>query len=309
MRALRNRISVRSGLTLAILLSISLALAFSISGCAPKEEAASSAGVTSNIIGGFAVKGTVVNGEVTAYELLPSGARGKCVSEVGSMTDANGAFNVKMNDYKGPVWLEVTSGMYEDEMTGESRAITIEEPMVAFIPNYANSSIEGISITPLTSIASGLARSKVREGHKPGRASTLANGHIAEFFGLEDILNTLPADLTKKLVEGVSEAAKKAAAVIAGLSAMAAKYGADPMSLIGALTDDVTDGIFDGKGVSGAISLNGVQLSIDNFLEYLSSCVKDFLSSARNLSNFSWADMEGMLDKLDEWLKSKWGER
>ena len=104
--------------SLVILTLFAVLTAFVATGCG---AAAGVGAVTSNLVGGFAVKGPIKNGKVNAYVLLPDGEKGILLAE--GSTDEKGAFQLTIEDYEGPVWLEVVSGttldmLLEDRVLG-----------------------------------------------------------------------------------------------------------------------------------------------------------------------------------------------
>ena len=100
-------------LIVVLVLIVVPSLSFAVYGCG---AGAGVGAVTSNLMGGFAVKGPVVNGIVKAYILLPTGEKGDLLAS--GTTDQNGAFQLTIEDYEGPVWIEVVAGTFKDEATG-----------------------------------------------------------------------------------------------------------------------------------------------------------------------------------------------
>ena len=172
----------------ALLLALIVPAAMVVSGCG---AGAGVGAVTSNLVGGFAIKGPIVNGTVNAYALLPTGEKGTLLAE--GLTDESGAFQLTIEDYEGSVWIEVVAGSYVDEATGIIKTVTPDRPLTGVVPHYVpGEPLSGLSITPLTSIAAALAKARIESGADPEAAVSGANEQIAEYFGLDDILNTPP---------------------------------------------------------------------------------------------------------------------
>ena len=123
-----------------ILIVLTCVTAFFLPSCG---AAAGVGAVTSNIVGGFAVKGPIINGTINAYELLPDGSRGELLGS--TLTDTTGAFSLVLEEYEGAVWLEVVSGNYVDEASGIEMTLTADQPLLGIVPDY----IPGVSFTAL----------------------------------------------------------------------------------------------------------------------------------------------------------------
>src|SRR6266540_6835383 len=109
----------------------------------------------SGIISGTAVKGPVADATVTAYGVT-NGAMGSQVAT--GTTDGQGNFTMTIGDYSGPLMLQMSGGSYVDEATGAIMTMSPGDVLTSVIPSVASgSTITGIQMTPLTSMAQAMA--------------------------------------------------------------------------------------------------------------------------------------------------------
>lgn len=73
------------------------------------------------IISGTATKGPVADAVVTAFSVNMGGTKGNPIGT--GQTDEQGDFSMPVNDYSGPVLIEMTGGHYIDEATGQEMDI------------------------------------------------------------------------------------------------------------------------------------------------------------------------------------------
>jgi hypothetical protein len=66
-------------------------------------------------------------------------------------------------------------------------------------------------------------------------------------------------------------------------------------SLLDRFVADIQDGVFDGRGPAGALEFAGVPLSAESLRADYASAIEQFLSSARNKSGFTVADLAPVL--------------
>jgi hypothetical protein len=80
-------------------------------------------------------------------------------AQIGSgTTDAQGNFNISIGAYSGSVMLQMNGGTYTDEATNKSMAMQPGDVMTSVIPSVtAGSTMSGVQITPLTSMAQARA--------------------------------------------------------------------------------------------------------------------------------------------------------
>jgi len=197
-----------------------------------------------NQVSGYLVLSAVNGATVEAYEILDTGAIGP--SPLGTATTgADGSFTVGVGSYTGPVLLMATGGSYVDEATGATMTIADEDPLFGMA--IAVSGTANGNVTPLTHWATMIAYALSTE---PNTDALLAIDNavlmVEDYFGVTDLLTTVPADLTAGTV-APGNAAEHGAA-IAGMSQLADDYAySDPVVLVHDLASDGTDGRFDGE--------------------------------------------------------------
>lgn len=266
---------VKSKLAIA-LLSVITILVFTGCGGSGGGSAVAPTDSVSSGLAGRAFKGPIQNGTVNVYVFQNDGTRGSLLGS--GTTDGNGDFDIDVADYEGPVWIEVPSGTYLDEGTGFEVELTEDAPLVALVSDFDSSiPLANLAITPITTIAASLAIEMVEDGEEPEVACETALELVESYFGLEDILFTLPVDLSDEEEDGAREDEIDYALVIAGLANVADDYDVASMELIQALGEDVKDGIFDGEGENGwwpfDFDIDADAVSID-----LAAAMEDFIN-------------------------------
>ena len=144
-------------------------------------------------------------------------------------TAADGSFAIDVGGYVGPVLLIATGGSYVDEATGDTNTLSVDVPLLG-MTTAVNGTATG-NLTPLTHWAALLAYALASEPNTDA-ALAMANAveMVEDYFGVTDLLTTVPADLTAGTVPPGNEA--EHAAAIAGLSQLAADEGYnDPVEL------------------------------------------------------------------------------
>lgn len=234
-------------------------------------------------ISGVAVKGLIVNADVSVYAYENKGVRGELLAT--TITDHNGSFKVTI-EYTGVVQIIVTGGTYNDEATGSEVSVGSFELRNIFIADGDMN----IGVTALTTIAA----SYVDEHAEEGLATAIANANrvVAEAFGLSgiDISSIIPADLSTPESAMANENQKKYGSVLAGLSELIRLNGLVPedvLVLIGNLSDDLSDGVLDGMDNGEVIefvltitpeeAMDGLQNAIDSFINGPRNKLPDFV--------------------------------
>lgn len=144
-------------------------------------------------ISGAAVKGPVSGANVEAFGVGPDGVKG---AQIGSATtDDSGTFQMQVGNHSGPFMLEMTDGSFSDEATGTHMGMGATDMMTAAVPDVmAGSTLSGIQITPLTSMAQRMAEDM--PGAMTQANITQSNSAMGRYFGVSDILAVHPMDPT-----------------------------------------------------------------------------------------------------------------
>src|SRR5512143_4000936 len=140
------------------------------------------------IVSGTAVKGPISGGTVTAFAIT-NGTMGMQLAS--GTTDSQGNYNIPIGDYTGPVMLQMSGGTYVDEATGATVAMAPGDVMTAVMTALSsNTTVTGVQITPLTSMAQAMAHNMA--GGMTEANIAAANTQIGNYFMVSDILHTQP---------------------------------------------------------------------------------------------------------------------
>ncbi len=224
-------------------------------------------------ISGYAVKGPISGGTVTAYRLLPDMSRGEQLAS--TTTDSSGFFGLSLPAFTGDVLLVVNGGSYFEEALVDADAgvpgptLTVNVDFVGIFLGYQPGQPAAANITPISHLAYSLARYHVRNLGEPlAKAVSDAFTHLGSHFGNVPGVAT---DLDWRTVVPTAlgggngaqlTAAQRAALVLAGLSEVAATISSraaispggsvNALSLLTTLAEDLeADGLFDGLGNGG----------------------------------------------------------
>ena len=261
---------------------------------------------TGGTISGMAVKGPVNGATVTAYA-INNGTMG---AQIGSgTTDAQGNFTISVGSYSGSVMLQMNGGTYMDEAAGTPMTMFSGDVMTSVIPSVtAGSTMSGIQITPLTSMAQ--KRAQNLSGGMTSANITTANTAVGNYFSVSDILLIQPMDPT---VNGSGAAASQDTwnygMTIAAISQEASTLGMPHSSgMVTAMMEDASDGKMDGMMMGGTpISMNGMgggSMMMGNMKSTagtidLATAMNAFIGSAHNKSGSTSANTTALMTKLN----------
>ena len=98
-----------------------------------------------------------------------------------------------IGEFSGPLLLEMTGGSFRDEATGMPMAMGVNDMMTAVIPGAATT-VHGVQITPLTSMAQRMAENS--PGGMTPAAIAQCNAAMGRFLDVGDIIAVHPMDPT-----------------------------------------------------------------------------------------------------------------
>lgn len=260
-------------------------------------------GTTTGLVNGAAMKGPVSRGTVAAYA-IDNGMMG---AQLGSApTDVAGNFSVPLGTYAGPVMLQMTGGTYTDEATASTMGMLPGDVMVVCLPSVtAGSSMSGIQVTPLTSMAQ--ARAKNMPGGMTAANITTANGAVGTYFSVSDIVHTAPMNpMVTGSGTGATQDMKNYGMAIAAMSQYAQTIGMTSSSsgMVTAMMKDASDGVMNGMMGSTAISMAGMGGMMGGSMQAtagttgLATAMTAFVGSSMNQSGVQMADMQPLIDQL-----------
>ena len=280
-------------------------------------------------LSGYAVKGPISGGTVTAYKLLPELSRGELLAS--TTTDETGFFGLTLPAYNGNVLLVVRGGTYLEEALalpdgGQPPRLMVDVDFVGLVMDYRTGQPATANLTPISHLAYHLARYHVREHLEPAaQAVDDAFSHLGAHFGNVprtatdlDWRTVTPASLTETPSAQLT-AAQRAGLILVGFSqlalTMSARAGLSPggqvnaLSLVSALAEDLeADGKFDGLGSRGRLLLpsdgqvrssgpSATALDGSTVRHHLAGAIADFVNSNAS-SGLTIPDTEGMLTAL-----------
>lgn len=252
-------------------------------------------------ISGSVVKGPVSGATVQAYAVA-GGAVGQAIAT--ATTDAQGAFTMSLPSQSGPLILRTSGGTYMDEATGALMTVAAGDMMtVALSSVAAGSTVNGVQVTPLTSMAQAMAEQMA--GGLTAANVMSANAAVGRYFMVDDIVLTHPMN---PLVPGsgatATQAAKNYGVALAAMSEYAKSHGMPVSSAaVTALMRDASDGVMDGRAGSGLIVMGGMMsggmMQPSAGSTELASAMMDFVASSLNKSGLTAEDIALLQQQLE----------
>lgn len=303
-----NRQTARSTRLSLMMTAIALSTMVLVACGGGAGEDGGSTSVTTGTISGTATKGPVSGATIRAYA-IDQGVKGR---QLGSaQTDSSGNFTMRVDVYSGPIMLQLHGGTYADEATG-TRMNMLDTEMSCAVPSInvtAGSTVTGVQITPLTSMAHAWAE------HMSGGLSTTnittANMRIGTAYlgaGI-DIVMTHPIDPTKVgSANGASIDARNYGMILAAMSQQAQRLGmtATSATLVTALHEDAADGVMNGmmdgtpvtmKGMNGMA--NGPHMTAATGSGDLATAMATFVHGPMNRSGVTGTnEMQELVEQL-----------
>ncbi len=283
-----------------IFLSISITL---LVGCGGSGGGGDSVSSVSGTISGTAIKGSVADATITAFSINVDGTKGKPIGT--GQTDEQGNFSILVGNHSGSVLMEMTGGHYMDEATGKDMDVFQGDIMTcAMLFMTAGSTMSGIQITPLTSMAQNMARNM--SGGMIDVNITDANNAIGRYFDVNDILHTQPMDPT---IDGSGIGADQHmmnyGMTIAAMSQYAQMVGMPNSSgIVTNMMNDASDWIMNGmmgesQIMMGGGMMGGTMMPPNAGTSGLASAMMDFIQSQMNKSGVAVQEMDILINKLN----------
>lgn len=192
-----------------------------------------------------------------------------------------------------------------DEATGISMPMLQNDVMTCVIPSMsAGSTVSGIQMTPMTSMAQSMAQNML--GGMTQSNITQANNSMGSYFGINDILHTVPMN---PAINGSGTAAnqdmKNYGMTIAAMSQYAKDIGMPFSSgMVTAMMNDASDGHMNGMmGNSGVMigggMMGGTMMAPNAGTTGLADAMMKFIQSPMNKSGVTFQDMVILINKLN----------
>lgn len=246
-------------------------------------------------LSGYAMKGPIKNAVISVYRLSEEGEKVELYEE--TTTDSSGAFRFQ-NPYGGErLELEVSSGEYIDEATGETVRLRTQDRLRLWLSS-TEATDGDVTISPLTTMAVERARYRLNAGESDmDGAIVRSREEIASMFGISDVdPGKIGLDDLTDPEAGAqrNRAQTRYGLVIAGLSQVMSDSDVDPADMFDLLecyAEDVQDGEIDGATDSVSISCDGsitAQLAHTNMYQ----AMNHFMNSERNKHQNTLAGMD-----------------
>ena len=195
-----------------------LAATLMMAGCADYGVPSTS---HSRSVSGYASKGIIKNGLVTAYKI---DATGNKILPLLAQTTTNdsGFYTMSIGTYYGPIVIEV-SGDYKDEATGQTATISVAAPLKAATLPPEDATAITANVTALTKIAFDQTLIQAQSQSLDFTANINAtNQLVSNSFQVPDILTTKPLDSSTILPVNATAGEKQYTLVLAAVSQLAA---------------------------------------------------------------------------------------
>lgn len=251
----------------------------------------------------YRVKGTspVSNGEVKVYEW--AGAKGAVIGK--ASTDMDGRFELPVSDL--PVLITVSNGSYHEVAAGTT--VNLEHDLTALVadPGDESSSIT-VPVTALTSISHGLASHYSSVGSdSPLKA---ARSDLADVLGFNPYsvtpnhINQMPSEtneIDQRVYYGFLEGSfSKMAERILDQAGIQDSSRVTSARVADIMRRDIRhNGILDGQGANGSLSLEGQTLSSDYYVSEMARAVAFLAEGARNKTGYSRSDVFAIAYEFD----------
>jgi hypothetical protein len=270
-----------------------------------------STSATTGTISGTATKGPVSGATVRAFA-INNGVKGGQLGN--AQTDSSGNFALRVDAYSGPLMLQLHGGSYMDEATGTRMNMLDADDMTCVVPTVsitADTTVTGIQVTPLTSMAQDWAEHMA--GGMTATNITSANMRVgAAYMGPGmDIVMTHPIDPTVVgSANGASIDAKNYGMMLAAMSQEAHQLGMTSSSsaMVTAMHNDAEDGAMDGTMSGTPINMSGMggMMGGGNMMPAagsgeLATAMAMFINGPMNRSGVtSVAEMQALMDQLHQ---------
>ena len=287
-----------SELTRSVLLAAGVALALPLAGCWLDGDTSngSDTGTGGNggtdgtgggtgggtTISGSIVKGPVSGATVSAYAVAADGSIGTTALASGP-SGADGSYSLKLASAPtGPVAIVAAGGSYTGEFDGA--AVTKASDLMTLIPSVAAAGASSVTVTPLTDMVGMRALTLMGGGKGAADAVSDALSLVATTYGLDAA--ELAALMPKFDKASLATSGFKLGVVLGALDTCDSKIPGGRGNLFRALSEDLSDGVFDGKKLGTVVTVFGTtHLSISAGTSDFLACVSSYASSGKAVTD------------------------
>ncbi len=211
--------------------------------------------VAGSVVNGVVYKGASVGSTVTGYEVNADGSNGTALGT--ATTDAAGAFSLALSALPpGALRLTATGGNYKSEFDGTTVTGTSS---VSALLDSVTTPVSGVAITPVSefvnSYTTQLLSSKTvaTEAAAHAEAAGLIGGYLS--LSKAAVIELLVPVFDKPDITANTDAFKVGLFIGAMATEGHTVSPSSPDDLIGALSADISDGLFDGKAAGVPVPL------------------------------------------------------
>jgi hypothetical protein len=212
------------------------------------------------VVSGVAAKGLLNNANVAVYNLNGDGSKGGLLANSSTATDGTGRFSVVLPAQPaGPVLIEVSGGSYSSAYDGST--VASQTKMSAMLRSVSATGEANVSVNPLTDMATALTRSYIADQNPLSPSLDTAEWWVASQYGLKTapsrIIPRFDVSATATNSEGVH-----LALILGALDTLGKRLSpTNPDAIFASLSQDFSDGVFDGKTMAQQVTLNGSALA------------------------------------------------
>ncbi|MGC1190409.1 MAG: kelch repeat-containing protein, partial [Candidatus Binatus sp.] len=182
---------------------------------------------------------------------------GTDASALGSTAaDSNGNFSMSITAPNGPVRFRAIGGSYVSEQNGAT--INSPSPLSVLVPSLQGN-LTGLSINPLTTFVDSLTVGNISRGQNLATALSNSTASIEQDYGISNDPSGLSPLYTSAAIGTDSGRVGLILGAIVNEDQLACP--GTPGGLVGALSSDISDGIFDGTISGASVSYCGRSLA------------------------------------------------
>lgn len=263
--------------------------------------------VPTTSVAGVTFDAPIQNGLVKIYSFA-SGLPGAVLGT--GATDPQGKFSISIQSENQPILVAVTGGHYIEEASGKIVQLQDGQALYA-VQNFVMSQSVSVAVSYYTTLATGYAEYLVGKGASVSVAIDQANAQFSNFLAF-DVQTTLPLDITDVanatpwLTAGHEYGFSLAA--LSGWTQSASRTNGvvehelyNSIRFIQAAYGDIrADGLLDGKGSQGQLSMGVVPLTTRTYRHELAIQTLSMANSAANHTTLSATQLVDTAKRLND---------
>jgi len=277
-----------------------------VGGCGGSSSSTPSP-VPTTTVSGVTFDAPIQNGLVKIYSFA-SGLPGAVLGT--GATDPQGKFSISIQSENQPILVAVTGGSYIEEASGKIVQLQDGQALYA-VQNFVMSQSVSVAVSYYTTLATGYAEYLVGKGTSVSVAVDQANAQFSNFLAF-DVLTTQPLDITDVanatpwLTAGHEYGFSLAALSGWTLSASRTNGVVDhelynSIRFIQAAYGDIrADGLLDGKGSQGPLSMGVVPLTTRAYRHELAIQALGIANSSANHTTLSATQLVDTAKRLND---------